>query len=68
MYLCSGSYTVSHDEICYASKNCPLCEALDELAEKDAENIILDAKVQEYKDLSEEYYELLDEYAPQALI
>lgn len=38
MNLCSGSYnTETHDEIVFDGKNCPLCEALASIKDKDKE-------------------------------
>lgn len=38
MEICSGNYnTETHDEIVYEGKNCPLCEALASIKEKDKE-------------------------------
>ena len=37
MEVCSGHSNISHEEICYENRNCPLCEALKEIKSLEAD-------------------------------
>lgn len=57
MYLCSER----HEEICFESKRCPLCEALKEKAElEEGKNDEIDDLANEINDLQAQIAELKD--------
>lgn len=54
MNLCSGTRESSHDEVCFDTKNCPACAALDEAAEERAShkdsNEAFEKRIEELKE------------------
>ena len=65
MQLCSGTSKVTHSEICYENNDCPLCEALEELIDKEKEVEEAEKKVVEFEDLVNQNQELRDAYLAQ---
>lgn len=69
MEVCTGGYgSNSHEEICYNGRSCPLCSVIEELEETSKQLDQIRRDLDDAIDQRDEYKDLLDTFAPEALV